>query len=213
MEKNYYEILEIDRNASEEIIDKAYRTLVKKYHPDLQDKEARNKYEEKMKKINEAYTILSDESARKKYDENLENDSITKEDYERILQENSILKQKLEELNNNTNVNTIGEYSDRVKADNIVDYYSEKMNRMIQQAYQDAYIQDMKNRGYRFKTRHTIKDYLRLIVSVTIIILIIFLIIQIPFVKKYFMQIYNDNIIIKAIVDMFVNTFKQFSIL
>ena len=35
--KNYYEILEVDKNASKEVIDKAYRTLVKKYHPDLKN--------------------------------------------------------------------------------------------------------------------------------------------------------------------------------
>ena len=37
MEKNYYEILEVDKNASDEIIEKAYKTLVKMYHPDLQN--------------------------------------------------------------------------------------------------------------------------------------------------------------------------------
>lgn len=39
MEKNYYEILEVDKNASPEIIKKAYSTLAKKYHPDLQPEE------------------------------------------------------------------------------------------------------------------------------------------------------------------------------
>ncbi|MBO6244107.1 MAG: DnaJ domain-containing protein, partial [Clostridia bacterium] len=34
--KNYYEILEINENASQEIIEKVYKVLVKKYHPDLQ---------------------------------------------------------------------------------------------------------------------------------------------------------------------------------
>ena len=42
--KNYYEILEVDRKASSEVIEKAYKTLVKKYHPDLQENE---KQEEK----------------------------------------------------------------------------------------------------------------------------------------------------------------------
>ena len=36
LEENYYEILEVNKNASPEIIEKAYKTLVKKYHPDLQ---------------------------------------------------------------------------------------------------------------------------------------------------------------------------------
>ena len=44
MEKNYYDILEVNKNASQEIIEKAYKTLVKKYHPDLQDNNLKNEY-------------------------------------------------------------------------------------------------------------------------------------------------------------------------
>lgn len=43
MDKNYYDILQINRNASPEIIEKAYKTLAKKYHPDLQLEQARQK--------------------------------------------------------------------------------------------------------------------------------------------------------------------------
>ena len=46
MEKNYYEILEINKYASKEIMDKAYNTLIKKYHPDLQE----NNFKKNMKK-------------------------------------------------------------------------------------------------------------------------------------------------------------------
>lgn len=64
--KDYYAILGVDKNATEDDIKKAYRTLVKKYHPDLHpnDKEAA----EKFKEINEANEILSDEKKRKQYD-------------------------------------------------------------------------------------------------------------------------------------------------
>ena len=55
--KNYYEILEVDKKASPEVIEKAYKTLVKKYHPDLQNENNHSKYEAKMKEINEPYTI------------------------------------------------------------------------------------------------------------------------------------------------------------
>lgn len=37
MNKNYYKILEVDSSASPEVIEKAYKTLAKKYHPDLQE--------------------------------------------------------------------------------------------------------------------------------------------------------------------------------
>jgi curved DNA-binding protein len=64
--KDYYKILGVDRNSSNDEIKKAYRKLAKKYHPDLNpdDKGA----QEKFKDINEAYEVLGDENKRKKYD-------------------------------------------------------------------------------------------------------------------------------------------------
>ena len=219
MDKDYYKILEIDQDASEEIIEKAYKTLVKKYHPDLQNETQKTYYEEKMKQINEAYAVLSDENAREEYDKNLENDSITKEEYEKILRENSYLREKIKEINENTNNNIIKNnttnntsqiQNNNIQAESLTDYYMEKMNRTIQQAYQDAYIQDMKNRGYRFTTKHTFKEYLKAIITMAVILLVIFLIAQIPFIKKYLVSLYEQNEVLKAIIDMFVNTFKQF---
>ena len=53
--KNYYEILQVDEKASSEIIEKAYKVLVKKYHPDLQkDIKKKELLEDKLKQINEA---------------------------------------------------------------------------------------------------------------------------------------------------------------
>ncbi len=66
MAKNYYETLGVDKNASQEDIKKAYRTLVKKYHPDLHPGD--EKAAEKFKEINEAHEVLSDEKKRKNYD-------------------------------------------------------------------------------------------------------------------------------------------------
>ena len=66
MAKNYYEILGLNKNASQDEIKKAYRTLVKKYHPDLHPGD--NEAAEKFKEINEAHEVLSDEKKRKNYD-------------------------------------------------------------------------------------------------------------------------------------------------
>ena len=60
---NYYELLEISENASEEVIHMAYKALVKKYHPDVYAGD-KSFAEEKMKAINEAYSVLSDLTKR-----------------------------------------------------------------------------------------------------------------------------------------------------
>ena len=71
--KNYYEILQVNENASQEIIEKAYKVLAKKYHPDLQnDMKKKELSEDKLKQINEAYDILSDSFLRGKYDTELQ---------------------------------------------------------------------------------------------------------------------------------------------
>ena len=66
-DRDYYEILGIDRNADAEAIKSAYRKLAKKYHPDLHpgDTDA----EKHFKEVNEAYSVLSDPDKKAKYDQ------------------------------------------------------------------------------------------------------------------------------------------------
>lgn len=66
--KNYYEILQVNEKASKEIIEKAYKVLVKKYHPDLYQGEERIYAEAKVRDLNEAYRVLSDDFLREQYD-------------------------------------------------------------------------------------------------------------------------------------------------
>ncbi len=71
--KDYYEILGVDRKATEPEIKTAYRKAARKYHPDLHAKMDKTAAEEKFKEINEAYAVLSDAEKRAKYDELGEN--------------------------------------------------------------------------------------------------------------------------------------------
>ena len=65
--RDYYEVLGVSKTASDDEIKKAFRTLAKKYHPDMHpgDKEC----EEKFKEAQEAYAVLSDAEKRKQYDQ------------------------------------------------------------------------------------------------------------------------------------------------
>ncbi len=65
--RDYYEVLGLNKGADEASIKKAYRTLAKKYHPDMNPGNA--EAEQKFKEVNEAYSVLSDPDKKSKYDQ------------------------------------------------------------------------------------------------------------------------------------------------
>jgi molecular chaperone DnaJ len=67
LEKDYYKVLGVPKDAAAADIKKAYRKLARQYHPDANKGDAAA--EEKFKEISEAYDVLSDEKRRKEYDE------------------------------------------------------------------------------------------------------------------------------------------------
>ena len=187
MEKNYYEILEVDKNASEEIIEKSYKTLAKRYHPDVKEAKAS---EEKMKIINEAYSILSDKEKRMIYDEQLQNATISMQEYHEIMQENMMLRKEIEKLSIN-------------KINSIPKTYRESINKTEE-------IRNVQNQINKKKQKkYTLKDYKKAIFIIVITILICYLVNQIPFVKRFLVQLYNENVGIKMIVDVFKNTINS----
>lgn len=74
--RNYYEILEVNPKASREVIEKAYRVLIRKYHPDLYSGEKKQYAEKKTSEINEAYHVLTDKFLKEQYDNELEKQEI-----------------------------------------------------------------------------------------------------------------------------------------
>ena len=198
MDKNYYEILEIDKNASPEIIKKAYITLAKKYHPDLQEANLKLKYEEKLKLINEAYEVLSNQEKRKQYDLKLLS-SCSDNQYGTDISA-TYNKKSSEEKSSNCEVNTNNE---KLK-------YEKEFQKAIEKAYYDAYIQNLKDRGYKIKYKKGIKEYSRIVLFFFIMAITIFIIFQIPFVKNFFIRLYNENSGIHLLTDFFSNLFNSF---
>ena len=215
MNKNYYDILQINQNASPEIIEKAYKTLAKKYHPDLQEEVNKKEAEEILKEINEAYEVLSNPEKKALYDQNLKNEGISQEDYDKIYYQNEELKKEINNLKNNIsnttssdiNLNSFNKNSQQNQADidkiireeQELEYkkrqlqYQEQIEQAREQAYHDAYIQDLKNRGYKIKYKKSFKNYLKGIFSIIILIVILILLWKIPFIKNFFIDIYENN--------------------
>ena len=69
--ENYYELLEVSKNASDEVISKVFKYHIKKNHPDLFSEKEKIQAEIKVKKLNEAYEVLSNSEKRKEYDKML----------------------------------------------------------------------------------------------------------------------------------------------
>lgn len=211
--KNFYEILEINENASQEIVEKAYKVLVKKYHPDLQtDPSKKQECEVKIKEINEAYETLSNSNLRTQYDNELK-----QAQYESTQVQNA----------NHHEENTVQENSQsQDRARSIYDYqrqaeqsrqakeeaerqYQEQYQNAINKAYHDAYVKRLKDMGYRIKYKKTPKEYMQTILIVVITIAVIILICQLPFVKDFFKHLYEENDLIRSIVDSIGNLFSK----
>ena len=74
--KDYYKILGVSKNASDAEIKKAFKTMARKYHPDMHPEKEKAAWTEKFKDLNEAYTVLSDKQKRTIYDQ------VGQEDYQ-----------------------------------------------------------------------------------------------------------------------------------
>lgn len=206
MNKNYYDILQVNRNASSEIIEKAYKTLAKKYHPDLQSEENKKQAEEILKEMNEAYEVLSVPEKKEKYDAFL-------------LEQENAFKTKTETVTQKTTPSTspsyaISEEELRLKQEHLENLrrqqelaYQEQLQQARQKAYYDAYIQDLKNRGYKIRYKKTFKDYIKGFVTLLVSLLVLFLLWQIPFIHNFFIRLYKENETIQYIIDFISKIF------
>lgn len=207
---NYYEILEVNENASIEVIDKAYRVLAKKYHPDVYEGD-KKQAEAMMQKLNEAYDVLSDENKRSNYDAILKRKKQI--ELEKSITENkknsSIDSQNFNNINSQTETDTpLNNPAKYNKEKFVVDttYMDEKQKRKIkkklQERYVEAYDNYLRSRGYKLRYKWTPKRILKAILIVAFSILILTLIFFLPPVHNYFISVYESNPIFKMTVDL-----------
>lgn len=217
MNKNYYDILQINQNASPEIIEKAYKTLAKKYHPDLQNEVEKQKAEGMMKKINEAYEILGNEEKRKEYDAKLKEEryQIEQEKLQKNQNYNQNYNQNANQYNQKESNNTIHDYGNAYQ--NMKQAFKqqkeelknrEKMQEKINQQYQNAYEDYLRSLGYKVKHKWTKENYRDFFITIAIIIILFAILWAIPPVRNYMIDFYEQNPILKAIVDVFIGIIR-----
>ena len=201
MNKNYYDILQVNRNASPEIIEKAYKTLAKKYHPDLQTEENKKQAEEILKEINEAYDTLSNAEKKQVYDASLNEEEKQKQSINPINESANTPPGSKNQWHDNQQ-----QYQEQLQREQEL-AYQQQLEQARQKAYHDAYIQDLKNRGYKIRYQKSLKDYITSFVSLLATLLVLFLLWQIPFIRNIFVNMYLENEIIHMIVDIILNLF------
>jgi curved DNA-binding protein CbpA len=202
--KNYYEILEVSEKASKEIIEKAFKVLAKKYHPDMNldnPKEAA----ERFKEVSEAYEILCNDAKRAELDEFL------RQNRSNAVKEKIVYRDvyKGEPFEGKSS-----EYVEEEIIDNQADEYEEerrqiKLEYEMRKAYNDAYIKSLKDMGYKIIYKKSFKDYLRGIVTLIILLFIIYLLYIIPFTHNYFEKLIMQNEITASIVNIIKDIFER----
>ncbi len=200
--KNYYEVLEISENASQEVIERVYKLFAKKYHPDVNPDNPKEA-EEKFKEITEAYETLSDETKRKAYDDKLRLEkkkaeaetasyqntsnyrttsssntySYTQQTYEQPQHTASQAQSTSSTLNDNVEMyeNLIKEQQERLMAER--EY-------QIKRAYNDAYVEALKSMGIKVVYKKTFEEKFRSFIALVIYIIVLvglgFIMWQIP---------------------------------
>lgn len=180
--KNYYEILEVNEKASQEIISKVFKMHIKKWHPDLYQGDEKIEAENKTKELNEAYSILSDETKRANYDMELQSEKniSSGESYEleTLREENEMLKRSLEKRDQiiNNLIHPSSETSKRMHYYNEEDYDDEYEYEDYSQEEQSP------DNNYQYSKIDAFKDFLIRIIACFFILLagsiIIFILIK-----------------------------------
>ena len=197
-----YELLEVEENASKEDIEKAYSRLIFEFRQDMKfDAQTNKENENIVKNLRIAYEILSDDEKRKMYDTKLEqlraeksNSDINRE------KEKNDMTEKSDGLPPNKEETKIltAEEKENIKknAQNEFD-----KNVKIVEEYVKSY-----NKAYtKYKINEKFKKIIEITIVILVFILLVYILFLIPQTRKIFINLYEENDIIRIFVDIIKN--------
>lgn len=193
--KNYYEILQVNQNASLEIIEKAYKVLAKRYHPDIQTDAKKKAFAEtRLKEINEAYDVLSDEFLREQYD--LELEKQTKQNWEQAYQNQTYSVDRNSYARNKSSVQNQTNQQSNSSQENVSKRKEKKQKstmgtfeglvELVKQLYHDR----PKREEFKEMTK---KDIFAIVLTIIIVILLGFALWFIPFTNGWMRELLFEN--------------------
>ena len=197
--KNYYEILQVSHNASKEVIEKAYKVLAKKYHPDLQTSyTAKNYAEQKMREINEAYDVLSDDFLREQYDFEFRREKISK-----MNNNSSRVNTNMSNSDSNEYDNSNQQQTNNAQQNTNYNNSEKKKKRRIEYRYNNIgtidgaadIIREMFKGGLpkREKRKLVKKDIFAIVLTIVIVILIGVILWFLPFTNSWMREFLFEN--------------------
>ena len=208
--KTLYDILEVSEGASQEIIEKAYKVLAKKYHPDLQAPENRAKAETKMKEINDAYDTLSDSYKRSNYDAKLAEQRRVEQEKtaNQAIQQtkatatSSQVERKYTTPNENPKEQQQVYYQNINLSNKDQRKMKKKLEKEIEEKYQEAYDDYYRRMGYKVPHRWTWKNIRDLGIAIGIMLLIFLILWMIPPTHDFLVSLYETNFLVRIIVNL-----------
>lgn len=171
--KNYYEILEVSPNASYEVIEKAYRTLAKKYHPDINSNNNINWSEDKFKELTESYRVLSNPALRTQYDEEIGLNSTNFDVYNNLYSEKEKLEKEVQNLK-----------MEKESQNYINKKEKEHSNSLNPKRYFQIIGTALYNETKKSKEERS-KDILALVLTIVIVAIIVFVFWKVPVLNSF----------------------------
>jgi len=225
--KNLYDILQVSENASSEIIEKAYKTLVKQCHPDLQPAEKKAQAEALMKELNEAYEVLSDPEKKARYDR--ERAEMKKQAEERRRQAEHVRQQQTmsrqtQQSYGQPRPETRQTSAPQQEQEDLMGHMGNiaksifsrqrreqrKMENAYREGYQEAYAQYWRSQGFRVKEPWTWKRVKELLKSIAIFAVVILAVWFFPPTHNFLVSTYENNEMLKGLVDFVIQFFERF---